>query len=101
MWFLQIAQLSTTISQAHRATAFHFFTSKRGFDEPDESAAALAFLAGAEDPDGASVMVTSAMMLLELGFCGLGFCLMVRQRGREAVEGVSCGGGCRRGNSLR
>lgn len=23
MWFLQIAQLSTTISQAHRATAFH------------------------------------------------------------------------------
>merc|ERR1719340_141096 len=27
MWFLQMAQLSTTISQAHRATAFHFFTS--------------------------------------------------------------------------
>lgn len=23
MWFRQIAQLSTTISQAHRATAFH------------------------------------------------------------------------------
>lgn len=23
MWFLQMAQLSTTISQAHRATAFH------------------------------------------------------------------------------
>lgn len=23
MWFLQIAQLSTTISQAHSATAFH------------------------------------------------------------------------------
>ena len=29
MWFRQIAQLSTTISQAHRVTAFHFFTSKR------------------------------------------------------------------------
>merc|ERR1719317_467914 len=27
IWFLQIAQLSTTISQAHKATAFHFFTS--------------------------------------------------------------------------
>merc|ERR1719211_903903 len=27
MWFLQMAQLSTTMSQAHRATAFHFFTS--------------------------------------------------------------------------
>jgi hypothetical protein len=24
MWFLQIAQLSTTMSQAHRATAFHY-----------------------------------------------------------------------------
>lgn len=29
MWFLQIAQLSTTISQAQRATAFHFLISKR------------------------------------------------------------------------
>jgi len=27
MWFLQIAQLSTTMSHAHKATAFHFFTS--------------------------------------------------------------------------
>jgi hypothetical protein len=27
MWFLQMAQLSTTMSQAHNATAFHFFTS--------------------------------------------------------------------------
>ena len=27
MWFRQMAQLSTTISQAQRATAFHFFTS--------------------------------------------------------------------------
>src|SRR6266536_1645098 len=24
MWFLQMAQLSTTISQAHKATAFHY-----------------------------------------------------------------------------
>ena len=27
MWFRQMAQLSTTMSQAHRATAFHFLTS--------------------------------------------------------------------------
>merc|ERR550519_1827311 len=27
MWFRQIAQLSTTISHAQRATAFHFLTS--------------------------------------------------------------------------
>ena len=27
MWFLQMAQLSTTMSQAHNATADHFFTS--------------------------------------------------------------------------
>jgi len=29
MWLRQMAQLSTTISQAHRATAFHFLISKR------------------------------------------------------------------------
>jgi len=29
MWFLQIAQLSTTISHAQRATAFHFLISNR------------------------------------------------------------------------
>lgn len=29
MWFRQMAQLSTTISQAHRATADHFLTSNR------------------------------------------------------------------------
>lgn len=28
MWFRQIAQLSTTMSHAHNATAFHFFTTK-------------------------------------------------------------------------
>ncbi len=27
MWLRQMAQLSTTMSQAHSATAFHFFTS--------------------------------------------------------------------------
>jgi hypothetical protein len=31
MWFLQMAQLSTTMSQAHNATAFHFFTSNLKF----------------------------------------------------------------------
>ncbi|MGI4297485.1 hypothetical protein ACR2WD_27565 [Klebsiella pneumoniae] len=40
MWFLQIAQLSTTISQAQRATAFHFLISKRlAFFEEDEGPA--------------------------------------------------------------
>lgn len=29
MWLRQIAQLSTTISHAHKATADHFLTSKR------------------------------------------------------------------------
>ena len=38
MWFLHIAQVSTTISQAQRATAFHFLVSKRliFLDEEDE-----------------------------------------------------------------
>merc|ERR1719340_327229 len=31
IWFLQMAQLSTTMSQAHNATAFHFFTSNLFF----------------------------------------------------------------------
>merc|ERR1719340_127536 len=31
MWLRQMAQLSTTMSQAHRATAFHFFTSNLFF----------------------------------------------------------------------
>lgn len=30
IWFLQMAQLSTTISQAHKATALYFLISKRG-----------------------------------------------------------------------
>ena len=33
MWFLQMAQLSTTMSQAHSATAFHFFTSNLFFSQ--------------------------------------------------------------------
>ena len=31
IWFLQMAQLSTTISHAQRATAFHFLTSNLSF----------------------------------------------------------------------
>jgi hypothetical protein len=84
MWFLQIAQLSTTISQAHRATAFHcdmvsrlnishpavrltFLTSNRFLPSPP-SALALptAFLTGAVDVEGASVISTSAMVFLVL-----------------------------------
>lgn len=42
MWLRQIAQLSTTMSQAQRETAFHFLISKRlGFLEEDEEAGAL------------------------------------------------------------
>ena len=33
MWLRQMAQLSTTISHAHRATAFHFLISKRFFSQ--------------------------------------------------------------------
>merc|ERR1719317_1848131 len=33
MWFRQMAQLSTTMSQAHSATAFHFFTSNLFFSQ--------------------------------------------------------------------
>jgi len=49
MWFRQIAQLSTTISHAQRATAFHFFTSNLFLpslalsDGPDFSALTGAF----------------------------------------------------------
>lgn len=32
IWLRQIAQLSTTMSHAHRATAFHFLTKKRGIE---------------------------------------------------------------------
>merc|ERR1719333_1726929 len=39
MWFLQMAQLSTTMSQAHRATAFHFFTSNLFLSFPMEGPA--------------------------------------------------------------
>lgn len=60
MWLRQMAQLSTTISQAHRATAFHFLTSKR-------------FLPGA----GASFISTSAMMI----------CRSLRKKSLKCREG--------------
>jgi len=75
IWFLQIAQLSTTMSQAQRATAFHFLTSKRFLPSAPPSAAlpALAlpsdFLNGAVEPEGASVISTSAMMTVVGELC--------------------------------
>lgn len=80
MWLRQMAQLSTTMSHAHRATAFHyppvsyvtphlqyrllhtFLTSKR-FLSPSVLAPALATFAFEA---GASVMFTSAMFTWSL-----------------------------------
>lgn len=56
MWFRQIAQLSTTISQAQRATAFHFFTSNFFFSMPLPLAPSTFFVTGA------SLISTSAMV---------------------------------------
>lgn len=86
MWFLQMAQLSTTMSHAHRATAFHynvrsdvhhplrilfvadstFFTSNLFLPSLDASAPAPAFdaFAFAGAVAGASVMSTSAISTL-------------------------------------
>lgn len=87
IWFLQMAQLSTTISQAHNATAFHcrhsqyrcpwarfpvcltFLTSKRFLPSasaaPPAFALPVAFFTGAVDPEGTSVISTSAMLFVE------------------------------------
>lgn len=72
IWFLQMAQLSTTMSQAHRATAFHFLTSKRFLPSGPTSAppdladfpAEALDLGGADGP--ASGISTSAMLSLGL-----------------------------------
>jgi len=67
MWFLQMAQLSTTMSQAQRATAFHFLTSNRSV--PPSAADPPAALEALADPlilgfdVGASDMSTSAIEL--------------------------------------
>eukprot|EP00444_Apocalathium_aciculiferum_P044416 CAMPEP_0183548518 /NCGR_PEP_ID=MMETSP0371-20130417/59908_1 /TAXON_ID=268820 /ORGANISM="Peridinium aciculiferum, Strain PAER-2" /LENGTH=59 /DNA_ID=CAMNT_0025751897 /DNA_START=355 /DNA_END=534 /DNA_ORIENTATION=- len=55
MWFRQMAQLSTTMSQAHSATALHFLISKR-FSPPtpgsseDEAMAVEVARAHSEQP---------------------------------------------------
>merc|ERR1719251_392413 len=56
MWFLQMAQLSTTMSQAHRATAFHFLTSNLF----------LSFPATTPEPLGCSESLSTS--ILQLGF---------------------------------
>lgn len=89
MWFLQMAQLSTTISQAQSATAFHcnsqiyiqahvsrvltFFTSNRFLPSAPASGPVFvvlltAFLAEPEGPAavGASDISTSAMISIAL-----------------------------------
>ncbi len=64
MWFLQIAQLSTTISHAQRATADHFFTSKRFLSSPPLDFPFEVFLTWALGlAAGASVMSTSAIVV--------------------------------------
>jgi len=64
IWLRQIAQFSTTISQDHSATAFHFFTSNLGF------------LAGSDDSPLetalASLMSTSAIFIYLLVRSGIG-----------------------------
>jgi len=85
IWFLQMAQLSTTMSQAHKATAFHFLTSKRFLPSGPTSAppdfvdfpAEALDLGGADGP--ASGISTSAMLIPSLNMqpqsvigCGYG-----------------------------
>lgn len=92
IWFRQMAQLSTTISHAHRATAFHwqcqrqlgpeqvvgrlsgrgtFLTSKRFLPSTllSPSAAELPFFLASWPEPGASVMSTSAMAAEDSGAC--------------------------------
>jgi len=83
MWFRQIAQLSTTISQAHKATAFHFLTSKRFLpsalpSDPPALALPTVFFAGTDDPEGASVISTSAMVIC---------CCECREKSGEGADG--------------
>lgn len=72
IWFLQMAQLSTTMSQAHKDTAFNFLTSKRFLPSRPTSAPPdfADFLAEALDLGGAdglaSSISTSAMLSLSL-----------------------------------
>jgi len=70
MWFRQIAQLSTTISQAQRATAFHFFTSNLFLLSPPSAGADFEALTVALDLDSAdaaaSAISTSAMFRGEI-----------------------------------
>lgn len=69
IWLRQIAQLSTTMSHAHRATAFHFFTSNlflpspSGHDPVPLLALLATFLTAAVELEaaGASVISTSAI----------------------------------------
>ena len=72
IWFLQMAQLSTTMSQDHKDTAFHFLTSKRFLPSGLTSAPLdfADFLVEALDLGGADGLVsgisTSAMLSLSL-----------------------------------
>lgn len=61
MWFLQIAQLSTTMSQAQSATAFHFLISNR-----------LAFLAVEEEDEEEGGMVALGPFVTSLSRDAIG-----------------------------
>lgn len=107
MWLRQMAQLSTTMSQAQRATAFHcallitsqsclkrtrrltFLTSKRFLSPLSVLAPALAtFVLGA----GASAMSTSAMVVVDVGVAG-------RRSSCWGLVAAAGGGACGCGSS--
>lgn len=75
IWFLQIAQLSTTISHAHKATAFHFLTSNRFLPSAPASPPDFADLpVGAFDlagADGAASGISTSAMVTVNAYGGL------------------------------
>ena len=99
MWFLQIAQLSTTISHAHKATAFHFLTSNRFLPSAPPSPPDLADLAagafdfaGAEGP--ASGISTSA--IVSVNVCGVDCQIKNKEHSWRWLKR----NGCERGEAL-
>merc|ERR1712098_911396 len=73
MWLRQMAQLSTTMSQAQRATAFHFFTSN--------------FFLLSLAPSAGADLATGLTAVLPLSPAGAASAIFVE--GVEGVQGVS------------
>lgn len=72
IWFRQIAQLSTTMSQAHKATAFHFLTSKRGTSFPSDEGFALEIVF-------CSTGISTSILSVILGFCRKVLLILLRR----------------------